>query len=211
MEIRSIKDELSLCGVDCEKNDKSEWDSFWELSTASKTHFLEHGFVHVPQVIPTELVQSALREINDAIESSRNGKIEADDPYGLVTFSQCMGQQLQTPAIFNLLYNSGAWTLAQSLIGRGLVQRPTNAQVAIRPPELDDESADSHHGMRWHIDGINKGKHAPFTLLLGVALSDQPAHGCGNLVVFPGSHRLLQDDVRDGDALPATPTASSCS
>lgn len=43
----------------------------------------------------------------------------------------------------------------------------------------------------WHIDGMGKDKHSPFTLLLGVSLSAVPEPDSGNFCVFPGSHKVL--------------------
>jgi hypothetical protein len=38
------------------------------------------------------------------------------------------------------------------------------------------------------LDGMDKGDHSPFTLLVGVALSNQLEPFMGNLCVFPGTH-----------------------
>ena len=57
-------------------------------------------------------------------------------------------------------------------------------------------------GTQWHVDGMAKGRHSPFSLLVGVTLSDASTPNCGNLVVFPGSHRktlpLLTSALRAG-------------
>ena len=51
-------------------------------------------------------------------------------------------------------------------------------------------------GKGWHIDGLPSGNFAMFSLLIGVALSDQTVEGCGNLGVFPGSHFELQPYIQ---------------
>jgi hypothetical protein len=38
---------------------------------------------------------------------------------------------------------------------------------------------------------MGKGKHSPFSLLVGVTLSDVAAPNAGNFCVFPGSHTTL--------------------
>lgn len=43
-------------------------------------------------------------------------------------------------------------------------------------------------GTQYHIDGMGQNKLCPFSLLCGVALSDQTVPNMGNLHVFPGSH-----------------------
>ena len=55
-----------------------------------------------------------------------------------------------------------------------------------------DAGAAALPGTQWHVDGMRQGKAHPFSLLLGVALSDVRAPLAGNLCVFPGSHRRLQ-------------------
>jgi ectoine hydroxylase-related dioxygenase (phytanoyl-CoA dioxygenase family) len=54
-----------------------------------------------------------------------------------------------------------------------------------------------------HIDGVYSpgngvppGKLSHFTALIGVFLSDVPAADRGNFTVWPGSHRLLAEHVR---------------
>ena len=51
-------------------------------------------------------------------------------------------------------------------------------------------------GRRWHVDGFGEGKHSPFTLLVGVCLSDCVNPGSGNFAVHPGAHWTLQEAVR---------------
>jgi len=41
-----------------------------------------------------------------------------------------------------------------------------------------------------------RGDYCPFTVLVGVALSDQPMPFMGNLCVFSGSHHTLHEPVR---------------
>jgi ectoine hydroxylase-related dioxygenase (phytanoyl-CoA dioxygenase family) len=55
----------------------------------------------------------------------------------------------------------------------------------------------------WHIDGfaspensVNPGEIRNFTMLVGIPLSRTDVEHCGNLVVYPGSHHVLQDYFR---------------
>lgn len=76
---------------------------------------------------------------------------------------------------------------------------PTNAQIAIKsgvagaPPHSPGQV-----GLDAHIDGLpcpsnpgHPGKVRNFSLLLGIALTDQLAPNAGNLAVIPGSHIAL--------------------
>jgi len=76
------------------------------------------------------------------------------------------------------------------------VAEPRRCQLAIIFPEgrPDDEHFESREDSRpqldYHIDGRGKIPN-DFTLLVGIALNDQPRSCCswGGLTVFPGSHR----------------------
>ena len=46
-------------------------------------------------------------------------------------------------------------------------------------------------GAAWHTDGLRRGKQHPFSLLLGVALSDVDEEHKGNLLIWPGKHKLI--------------------
>jgi ectoine hydroxylase-related dioxygenase (phytanoyl-CoA dioxygenase family) len=80
-------------------------------------------------------------------------------------------------------------------------------QLALRAPVLHvtPDKEEKKAGTQWHIDGMDTGKHSPFSLLVGVALSDQSQPDCGNLIAFPGSHHslhpLLREQVDTGSGL----------
>lgn len=86
----------------------------------------------------------------------------------------------------------------QRLLGRGRVAHCPAAQLALRGPNLAATPLkdDAIPPKQWHIDGMGKGQHSPFSVLLGVALSDQTQPNCGNLVAFRGSHQVLQPLIR---------------
>ena len=52
-----------------------------------------------------------------------------------------------------------------------------------------------------HIDGCYMGGPTdtfnPFTVLVMIALSDVPKDFCGNLVVYPGSHKTIGNQFKD--------------
>ena len=189
------------------------WDKRFALSIDQRCHFQHDGFLHVPGVVSLELVAAALRDINTALFNAAQAGVDLISTSGATTAPGMRAfndgtagpvvQFTTTPAVMDLLFCSGAWTIAQNLLGRGQIQRPIDAQVAVRPPEpallLGESRAELRNGVtddgkRWHLDGMTQpGQHSPFSLLLGVALSDQPAGVLGgNLIVFPGSHRALQ-------------------
>ena len=69
---------------------------------------------------------------------------------------------------------------------------------------IDETAKAGHHGVGWHIDGIQDGfrnlkPHIPLLQLkVGFYLSDMTEPGQGNLTVIPGSHKALLDpDPKD--------------
>jgi len=96
--------------------------------------------------------------------------------------------------------------LLEQLLGVGCVG-DFGAQVALRFPGIRDDlvaggAAVRAHvsGSDWHTDGLRQGKKHPFSLLVGVALSDMVGPDQGNLCVWPGSHIFSQTHSRWPDA-----------
>jgi len=93
------------------------------------------------------------------------------------------------PSVLALLYGSGLYGVAQALLGN--VTTPKMAQLALRFPNERKEPPEE----QWHIDGMKKHHLSPFNLLVGVALSAQPAQDMGNLAVWPGCHVVVHEAV----------------
>lgn len=187
----------------------SSWPDFDESVTLSAEHiagFVSEGYLHYPGAVDPPLVRAAVALINKTLCSP--GGVVADDD-GTKFCPSITGQ----PEILNLLYKSKVWTIAQRLIGRGRVQRARGAQIALRGPtpqlaaRREKTGTEPGHlpSRQWHIDGMGKGKHSPFSLLVGVSLSPQTDLDCGNFCVFPGSHKtllpLLKEQVEAGSPL----------
>ena len=86
------------------------------------------------------------------------------------------------------------------MIGAGKVNPVTAGQIAVRFPLLDDPSP----ALRPHLDGrysphngVPAGELFSFTLLVGIALSEVTTDYAGNLVAWPGTHRLFEQYFRE--------------
>jgi hypothetical protein len=127
----------------------------------------------VTQVVPQHLVNKALILINKKL--GEPGAIEHNE-HGLTVFQNQLGCHTD---ILNLLYASPAYTLAQvrgvgekrlwsarmgiwsyivlipskRLIGRGKVNKPCHAQIALRFPE-DRNPPNEVHGKSWHVVSV---------------------------------------------------------
>lgn len=182
------------------------------LSDEALIQFYLDGFMHVPGVVPQSLVDEALGAINCALGNPRSWRHNVDhDSWELVGQDGALGSH---PALLALLYKSPAFGYAQALLGAKRVSTPRGCQIAVRMPNKAHR-VEGKSG--WHIDGMDKGHFSPFTLLLGICLSDQCGPDWGCLTVFPGSHHLMgerllhaafaiRDDPRFGD-MPLTDRA----
>jgi ectoine hydroxylase-related dioxygenase (phytanoyl-CoA dioxygenase family) len=159
-----------------------------ELTYAQKQALYENGYVKIPGVIPPVMVDAALRAINHSLGEG----MKAEDMATLRAQSYC--RELQTaPVITDLLNNTPAWSLAESVIGN--IKPVQSAQIALRFPSVQDPPSPPHphlDGMHTPTNGVPSGQILNFTMLLGVVLSDVPQPFSGNLAVWPGTHHLYE-------------------
>jgi len=168
--------------------------------------FQREGYIIIRDAIPAEFIRDAKHTINYHL-----GRPESWD-------KDTTGQgqlKLQTTTCgqvgCDILNNSpGFWSALNLLLGEGNVREWRNGQqVALRfpqPLEKGHRVPDEKDGTKYHLDGMGEDQVCPFSLLAGVALSDQSEPNCGNLHVFPGSHlckelhQYYQDKIADPDA-----------
>ena len=179
----------------------------YPLTEANKLDFLIQGYLVMPNIIPPDILQSAIEFMNNR---------QISDP-GRPFISDFTME----PSILNLFYKTDVRLIADTLLYGTNPHPPIfipQAQIAQRPPEdavtspppsfggvfgfgrqrlLNKPKEKNLSGRRWHIDGLAQGKHSPFSLLIGVALSDQLEEYSGNLCVFPGSHHSLQPFLKE--------------
>jgi ectoine hydroxylase-related dioxygenase (phytanoyl-CoA dioxygenase family) len=159
------------------------------LSAADIANFRENGYIILRNAVRQELVRDALRAINHQL-----GKPDCwqKDPNPLNAAQ--LSLKLPREGVGTDIINESPvfWSVLNILLGEGNVA-PWNQgqQVALRfprPPEAGVEKPDLRTGTTYHIDGMGQNKLCPFSLLCGVALSEQMRPEMGNLHVYPGSH-----------------------
>jgi len=168
------------------------------LTPNDKKTFYEKGYIIIKNAVPRELIDEALRDINYFMGTS-SYKVPDDDTKLFFPPEICTG-----PNAANLLNQSTAFNAAKSLFGENnFVKTVRYAQVALRFPKkkeaMNPLKTKIFDFFSWHIDGMEKvfgGENHPFTLLLGIALSDQTKPDCGNLRVYPGSHIKMQEPYK---------------
>lgn len=164
------------------------------LTESQRRSFMEHGYLQIRDVVPMRLVNAALRRINH--ELGIPGRMVDG---GVEGSAKLAGNVSNSEDVLNLFYLSDACKVADALLGAGNVAAPKGAQIAMRFPELGVPREPL--GIEWHTDGMRQGKLHPFSLLLGVTLSDVREPLAGNFTVFPGSHRSLHALLTDGGKL----------
>jgi hypothetical protein len=171
-----------------------------QLSGEQLQHFFSEGFIVVRKAVPSAHIDTALRHINSCIG---RGVVDRSVP---ILVGLPPGES-SSPNITSLFMGDGCKlpTVTQCLLGKGKVKPPLEGQVALRFPQpamprlsgtTGFNAEQALGGKAWHVDGFGNNKHSPFTLLVGVCLSDTPATGGGNFAVHPGGHWTLQDAVK---------------
>jgi hypothetical protein len=91
-----------------------------------------------------------------------------------------------------LFYETVIVQVVELLIGEGNCTAPQLSEVILSYPSLLEPAANLD-GTGWVIEGFTEtGDHSPYTLLIGIALTDINEY-CGGVSVFPTSQVLLQD------------------
>lgn len=172
------------------------------LTDDQRRRLVDDGYVVIPGVVERPRIDEALRAINhwlgEGIDSSKLAQYRAQ------SYAPDWGSD---PLLLGLLNDTAALPLLSNLLGAP-VRRAEHAQVALRFPTPPGTPPGSPSG---HIDGIPTptngvpfdGRLHGFTALAGVMLADLPGPDMGNLVLWPGSHRLVADYLaRHGTDLP---------
>ncbi|MFC4807718.1 hypothetical protein [Paenibacillus sp. GCM10023250] len=161
-----------------------------QLSFEQKSAMLEHGYVHVPGVVPKIMVDRAMRHINHSVGQGM-------DPERMTIFrAQSYCPELQNkPPIADLFNATPVKSLVEDLIGEGQALPVRDGQIALRFPSLQDPPPPPGihlDGMYTPTNGMKEGTIGNFTMLVGVLLSPVREDYAGNFTVWPGTHRLYE-------------------
>ncbi|TMW63460.1 hypothetical protein Poli38472_002401 [Pythium oligandrum] len=159
------------------------------LTESQRQAFIRDGYLQIRGVVPIKLVNAALRRINH--ELGIPGRMVDG---GVEGAGKLAGNISNSEEVLNLFHLSDARAYAEALVGLDKVVPPRGAQIAMRFPELGEPR--DPQGTEWHTDGMRQGKLHPFTLLVGITLSDVREPLAGNFTVFPGSHLSLHKLLR---------------
>lgn len=178
------------------------------LSKEALDQFKQHGYIVLKGAVLPELVRDALRSINHLLGTP--GCWEADSN-PLNAAQLVLKLPPRTVGVCQDIMNKSPrfWSAVNVLLGSGNVSPwKGGTQVALRFPQAPQQGfdvPDTKPGTQYHIDGMGQNKLCPFSLLCGVALSEQAHESMGNLHVFPGSHlnqdlhRYYREKISDDD------------
>jgi hypothetical protein len=166
-----------------------------QLTPLQKREIYENGCVHLPGVIPPEMVRAARRAINHHL--GEEGMNKADLPeFRSRTYCDALTQK---PVILDMFNRTPLFALAESALGPGTLRETAYSQIALRFPSMDD----APHPPGAHIDGtyaplngVTPATISTSTFLAAVFLSDVPEINSGNFTVWPGAHRTLEAHLR---------------
>ena len=168
--------------------------------------FYENGYVVCRNVISKDLLHAATKIVNYWISKSLpyNNTPSTNNAYKGVSFLplnqgfELMGDITSDLDILALYYKSPLIHILQYMLGDGDVEKITSAQIITTFPTLELIESPALYGDKWVIDGFtNNGGHSPFTLLVGVALTDINEINHGNFCVHSTSHLILFDEYLD--------------
>lgn len=163
------------------------------LTGAQRDSLRDRGYVVLPGALPKARQEAALRAIN----ASLGRGLRPEDVSHFRARSFCPELQ-KTDVILDLFRNTVASRVATSLVGSDGLERVTTGQIALSFPSDEAPKPPYPHldGMYTPDNGVPAGSVLSFTMLAGIVLSDVTTPEAGNLVVWPGSHRVLEDYFR---------------
>jgi hypothetical protein len=165
------------------------------LTYEQKRSMLTDGFIHVKGAVPKLMVDDAMRAINYSIGEG----IPPDDLPILRARSFCP-ELKESPVILDMYNKTPVKTLVEDLIGEGMAQPMTWAQIALRFPSYQDPPimGKPHlDGASNGLNGVPAGAFYNFTMLVGVLLNPVREPYAGNFTVWPGSHTLFEQYSRN--------------
>jgi ectoine hydroxylase-related dioxygenase (phytanoyl-CoA dioxygenase family) len=159
------------------------------LTGPQKAALRDQGYVVLPGFVPRVRYEAALTAIN----ASLGRGLRPEDVPRFRATSFCPELQ-KTAVILDLFRETPASAAAASLVGGDGLERVTTGQIALSFP-TDKASRPPHphlDGLYTPDNGVPAGSVLSFTMLAGIVLSDVTTPDTGNLVAWPGSHRVLE-------------------
>lgn len=159
------------------------------LDARARASLRRDGYAIARGLVPAPLREAALREINHRFGLAR------DERPG----SGGVEEVMESPAVMDLLYASPVWSVAEGLLGPGLIAPPPEAQAVLRFPRLRRTTWEPELHLDEYVPaypGDAVSASPSFSLLVCVLLSDVPKPDAGNFAFSPGSHLAVAERLR---------------
>ncbi|GHE93922.1 phytanoyl-CoA dioxygenase family protein [Streptomyces fumanus] len=158
------------------------------ITDSMRKSFLANGFVVVPDVVTGEHLRRGIELFDDELREN-----PVPESYiGSHSFNPPCGRR--GDAFIEFYRAVGIKSLVDQLLGPEFFSLfPPPPQLITTVPHTLDVPA--HYP---HIDGLDPNREAkpvPFSIQVGIWLTDFRGTGMGNLVVWPGSHLILGDHL----------------
>lgn len=157
------------------------------LNKVQLRRFVSEGYLHLPSLIPVKDIQAVRKLLHHQL-----GQVGSLVPGAIQggNYGKFGGEMTNHPKLRELVVRTQLRNVLEELLGAAIFNMTNlSCQVAFRFPEIDDEH--SPCPIDWHTDGERQGSSHPFTLLVGICLTDISEPYAGNLTVFPTSHWLM--------------------
>lgn len=157
------------------------------LNKLQLRRFVSEGYLQLPSLIPVKEIQAVRKLLHHQL-----GQVGSLVPGAIQggNYGKFGGEMTNHPKLRELVVRTQLRNVLEELLGAAIFNMTNlSCQVAFRFPELDDEHG--HNPIDWHTDGERQGSCHPFTLLVGICLTDISEPYAGNLTVFPTSHWLM--------------------
>jgi len=160
------------------------------LSDPQLVEFGLRGYLLLAHVVSPEAVAEANEEVDRIVAA-------APPPDGHVGQHFYWPTSDESATLSQLMHDSGIAELGNGLVAPNRVEIAfSQTQVALNIPDFP------HRPRGPHLDGYADDRPVPatFSLLAALLLTDQVEENCGNLWVWPGTHRTHASYFRENGA-----------
>ena len=157
--------------------------------------FVQNGFGHFAGLIDEAVIAAARRKIDEDLAANYDPARKAE--YDARSF--CPGI-LGKPEIMNLLGHTEVRQRISTLLEMKELRSGGQGQVALRRAHNTEAQEPPHphiDGIPYPLNGVVGDEISPFSLLVGVFLSEVQTQFAGNFTVWPGSHLVLERYFRE--------------
>lgn len=168
------------------------------FSVQLQKEFFINGFTILSNIIPMSLIDNASKLIHYCYYSQINivpsNLVKSHYAHNSVEFNGDIKSDVDLLALFNC---TALTQIVQKLLGKNEFTLPDFATTIVYSPTLMQPAQIKIDGKTWFIEGFtNTGDFSPYTLLVGVPLSDMIEPFCGNICVHPRSHITLMESFK---------------